>query len=68
MNLHRGPLLPMEDKVNAVELVRRIRDAQYKQIESKSTEEQIVFYRIKAQKANFLSGKSVQEYKERIAA
>ena len=58
----------MKNKVRTVELVRRIRDAQYKQIESKSTEERIVFYRIKAQKANFLSGKPVQEHKERIAA
>lgn len=58
----------MKNSVNAVELVRRIRDAQYKQIESKSTEERIAFYRSKAQKVTSFSEEPVQTDQERIAA
>ena len=58
----------MKNNIKTVELVRQIRDTQYNQIKSKSVEEQIAFYRVKAQKAHFSFAKSVQEHKERIAA
>lgn len=58
----------MKNKIKAVELVRQIRDAQYKQIESKSIDERIAFYRIKAKKTNFRIEKSGRKQKERIAA
>jgi hypothetical protein len=34
--------------INAVEMVRRIRDAHYEQLRGKSPEERIAFYRAKA--------------------
>jgi len=34
--------------INAVEMVRRIRDAHYEQLRDKSPEERIAFYRAKA--------------------
>ena len=34
--------------INAIEMVRRIRDAHYEQLRGKSPEERIAFYRAKA--------------------
>ena len=46
---HRGRWQAMKKTpINAVELVRRIRDAHYEQLRGKSPEERIAFYRAKA--------------------
>lgn len=45
------------DKINAVELVRSIRDAHYEQLKDLSTQEKIAFFRAKARTLHAELGK-----------
>jgi hypothetical protein len=41
-----------KNEFKAIDMIRRIREAQYEQLKDKSTQERIAFYREKAQRMN----------------
>jgi hypothetical protein len=52
-------------EIKTIEMIRRIREAQYEQLKDKTTQERIAFYREKAQRMN-MRAKAILQARQRM--
>ena len=58
----------MQTKINAVELVRQIRDAHYESVKNKTHEERLAFYQAKAQELHRKVESTLHAHEESVTS